>query len=327
MAKRKREREKRAKSITRMMTDEAREYFSKYENDVTRKTYNRCFSLFVKYCRQTHPDCKSNTEAVQYVQEYADHLMRTGYTASTIHTYIAAVCSFYSIDLDNIKKPRRHTADNLRGRSHNDRFERNDNDLHNPKYARLVEFQRAVGIRRSELKRLRGNDITTDEDDHLCVIVKRGKGGKYQLQRILPYNEEFVKSYFDGKTSDEKIFSSDEMKNKLNLHSLRAECARNTYYYHLNKIKEEGEPYREKLKSEIIRRWNKYNINPKTNKPKRFPRSEITGTYYLRGKNRAYALKNNLPTGYDKLVTMYVSIFCLSHYRLDVTVDNYFLAF
>ena len=327
MAKRKRDREKRSKSITRTMCDEAREYFSKYENDVTRKTYNRCFSLFVKYCRQTHPDCKSNTEAVQYVQEYADHLMRTGYTASTIHTYIAAVCSFYNISLENIKKPKRYTADNLRGRSYNDRFERNDNDLKNPKYSRLVEFQKVVGIRRSELKRLRGGDITIDEDNHLCVIVKRGKGGKYQLQRILPQNEKFVKSYFEEKEADEKIFSSDEMKNKLNLHSLRAECARNTYYYHLEKLEKEGDVYREKLKAEIIKRWNKYNINPNTNKPKRFPRSEITGTYYLRGKNRAYAIKNNLPISYDKLATMYVSIFTLSHYRLDVTVDNYFLAF
>ena len=48
--------------------------------------------------------------------------------------------------------------------------------------------------------------------------------------------------------------------------------------------------------------------------------------FYLRGLNRKFAQEHNLPTAYNRLTLMAVSVFHLSHWRLDVTVCNYILA-
>ena len=53
---------------------------------------------------------------------------------------------------------------------------------------------------------------------------------------------------------------------------------------------------------------------------------QIDGIYYLRGLNRKLALEHNLPVAYNRLALMAVSVFHLSHWRLDVTVCNYILA-
>ena len=53
---------------------------------------------------------------------------------------------------------------------------------------------------------------------------------------------------------------------------------------------------------------------------------QIRGKYYIRGKNKELAKKKGLPLVYDKTALMAVSIFNLSHWRVDVTVSNYLLA-
>lgn len=52
-----------------------------------------------------------------------------------------------------------------------------------------------VGLRRAELKRLTDADLVTDESGELCVRVKRGKGGKMQLQRILPQDKSLLRIF------------------------------------------------------------------------------------------------------------------------------------
>ena len=52
----------------------------------------------------------------------------------------------------------------------------------------------------------------------------------------------------------------------------------------------------------------------------------VRGEYKVRGKNRINAEKNGLPAVYDRLAVIAVSVFHLSHWRCDVTVDNYLLA-
>lgn len=56
------------------------------------------------------------------------------------------------------------------------------------------------------MKRLTGQDFAIDESGYPCVVVKRGKGGKYQLQRILEKDVDFVKSYFESVGSEERVF-------------------------------------------------------------------------------------------------------------------------
>lgn len=229
---------------------------------------------------------------------------------------------FFNIPLSDIEKPRRCSAHNVRSRSTNGKVQRSDNDPDNPKYAHIVEFQKRVGARRRELQNLRGNDFKEDENGNFYVYVRKGKGGKSQLQLVLPEDVELVKSYFDG--TENKVFASEEFNNKLDLHKLREEQAKRAYHYYLDRINNE-EGYREKLEKLIRKHWNERNIDKRTKKPKPINKKDLNGIYKLRGENKKLALKNGLPVEYDRLCVLATSIFHLSHWRLGVCVNNYLL--
>lgn len=137
------------------------------------------------------------------------------------------------------------------------------------------------------------------------------------MQRILPGDEMFVRSYFTG-TAD-FVFSRAELDNKIDLHHLRAVQAQRAYRYYADRLHREPE-YRKQLESEIKARWQKYNN-------RRWKQREFEGLYKLRGTNRQLAQKLGKPTEYDRLAVLATSVFHLSHWRCDVTVSNYLLAY
>ena len=165
--------------------------------------------------------------------------------------------------------------------------------MENPRWSYIVEFQRRVGIRRDELRRLKGMDLERDESGYLCVVVRRGKGGKCQYQRILQEDVELIRLYFEAVAKDGYVFDQKYFENDLNFHRLRAEVAKAYYGEQLKRIKADPQ-YAEQLEKEIRARWEKMNVNKKGN-TKRFKEVEIKGVYVLRGKNREFAIKKGLP--------------------------------
>lgn len=308
-------------TVTQQIMSVATKKLAKYQHDVTRKTYTRQFKLYVKFCRE-HFDCRTFEDCKKHIQDYSTYLQTQDYTASTIHTYLAAICCTFEINLRTIQKPTRHVADYTRGREKND-FE-SKNDLDNPRWTYIVEFQRRVGIRRDELMHLQGNDFIKDESDHHCVRVKKGKGGKMQYQRILDKDIEFIKSYFDRVAPSEYIFDRKYFENDLNFHHLRAKVAKAYYWDQLKRIQND-QTYAEQLEKEIRERWDKTNLT-KQGKPRKFKECELTGIYTLRGKNRELATEKGLPINYDKRALLATSMFKLAHFRNDVTIASYMLA-
>jgi hypothetical protein len=162
---------------------------------------------------------------------------------------------------------------------------------------------------------------------HWAVRVKVGKGGKKnQLNRLNREEDiEIIRKYFEGKGPDEPIFPPEAFKNHLNLHKLRAESAKEYYRIQVQKIKDDPE-YAKQLEKEIIDRWNRDNINPKTGKPKYFDRKSLTGYWVLRGKNVEKAKSLGWEEGrFLKIAVLATSLFKLSHFRLDVTCASYLL--
>ena len=308
-------------SITQQIMQTAIEKLQKYQHDVTRKQYTKQMKLYVKFCRENF-NSKSFEDCENHIQEYSDFLQKQNYSASTIHTYLAAVCAVFEVNLSTIQKPIRHTADYIRGRNRMNSVPKND--LDNSKWAYITEFQRRVGIRRDELKHLCKDDFAYDESGQRCVLVRKGKGGKMQYQRILEKDVKFIKSYFDSTSPNERVFNEKYFQNDLNFHHLRAECAKEYYYEQLKKIKE-NPSYRSQLEKEIKARWYATN-KTKNGKPKPFRNNELYGIYTLRGKNRILAQTKGLPINYDKTALLATSIFKLSHFRSDVTIASYMLA-
>lgn len=275
-----------------------------------------------QWCKRTYHS-RTKEDCVNHIQDYVTYLESLGLSASTIHTYLAGICYAFSINLANVKKPPRITLQNQRSRGQ--KLSDLRSDTQRDVSPRLYDFAAAVGCRRAEYASLRQNDLVTDVNGHLCVLIRRGKGGKKQYQRILPGDIELVKSYFDG--SDTFVFSKDEIKNKLDLHALRAQQARKAYAYYLGRLQNEPE-YRAILLEEIKRTWEADDSKrvEKGWQKKRWRQSQVEGEYRLRGETRKLAVAHDLPVCYDRLAAMAVSIYHLAHWRLDVTIDNYLIA-
>ena len=317
---------KRRTSITQQIMNEViKIQNAKTVHDLSRKHYIRNTKKFIVFCRENY-DCRDFDSCREHIQDYSDYLQSQGYSPSTIHSYIAAACSTFSVPMDEVKKPIRKTSQFFRGREKSEKI-RTNQDLTDPEWSSIVEFQRRVGLRRAELKELRKEDSLIDESGHFTVFVRNGKGRKRQNQRLNSEEDvEFIKRYFDAVGTGEKIFEDKYFKNDLNFHKLRADSAKEYYAIQLDRILNEP-GYAKTLEAEIKRRWQLYNINPKTGRPKKFPQSQIQGWYVLRGDNRAKAIREGRPLRYNRLAVMATSVFKLSHWRCNVTVQNYFFSF
>ena len=267
---------------------------------------------FGNWCKDNYK-CRHFDDCKLHIQDYADFLIEKGYSAGTIHTYLAAVCRVWNVAMDTIQKPVRHVAQNTRSRGIKASDSRKD--AQREASPRLYDFASRVGLRRREYQKLSGGDLVEDKSGHLCIWVK-GKGGKIQYQRILPSDIAFVRSYFEEKDADEYLFTREEMENKIDLHHLRACQAKRAYLYYLNAIRDPA--FKEQLIRELEVRF--------ASNGRELHHNQIDGIYYLRGFNRKFAQEHNLPTAYNRLALMAVSVFHLSHWRLDVTVCNYILA-
>ncbi|CYV02393.1 site-specific integrase [Streptococcus suis] len=300
-------------------------------NNTSRTSYKRSATRFSKWAK-INGIKKISEITEEVIQKYHDDLKNDpkAYTAATIHTYLAPVAKAAGINLNRIKKQKRTSDKIVRGRKHEANDQGKKQEL-NSRFSRLMEFQKVVGIRRNELKNLTGSDLIEDEYGNCYVLVKRGKGGKKQMQYILPKDIELVKQTFAGVGEDEPVFSDKEMNNQINLHALRAQHARDSYFYYLNKI-QQNPRIKQALKDLLVERWENGHQKLKKESSKQYDRQRRNfiydlrdELYILRSTNKSKALASGMPIVYNRLALMAVSVLNLSHWRLSVTVTNYIL--
>lgn len=268
---------------------------------------------FGEWCKAIF-GCRHFKDCAQHIQAYTDYLVAAGKKADTVHTYLAGICFVFDVPLSNIRKPKRHAANNTksRGKKKSDRRKDTQRDCS----ARLYDFASVICVRRHDYVALRQNDLMIDESGYLCVVIRKGKGGKYQLQRVPHGYEDFIRSYFNG--SNAFVFTKKEVTNKLDLHHLRHLAALREYRYYEQRLANEPE-YRTQLIAEIRARWADYNDRP-------LKENEMSGKYIMRGKNRELAKRMGFQYSFDRLSVLAVSIFHLAHWRNDVSVRNYIMA-
>ena len=300
-------------------------------NNTSRTSYKRSATRFAKWAK-VNGIKKISDITEEVLQSYHDDLQQDPkqYTPATIHTYLAPIAKAAGINLNRIKKQKRTSDKIVRGRLRESNEQGKKQEL-NSRFSRLLEFQKVVGIRRNELKNLTGSDFKEDEYGNCYVYVKRGKGGKKQLQYVLPKDVAIVKQTFEDVKENEPVFSDKEMNNQINLHALRAQHARDSYFFYLNKI-QENPKMKQALSNLLIKKWEEGHQKLKQASPKKYDiqrknfiydlRDEV---YLLRGSNKSKAIASGMPITYNRLVLMAVSVLNLSHWRLSVTVTNYIL--
>lgn len=301
----------------------------------TIRTYKRSCRDFAEWTRDTYGINRASAirGQVDVIQRYADHLQERGYSAYTIHTYLAPVCKSLGVHMDEISKPERRVETISRGRMESANLQ-GKREACKAQYNRLVAFQSVVGIRRAELGKLTARDVV-ERPDSLYVHIRQGKGGKEQWQRVLPGNESVVLATVDGLQPEDHIFRPVELRNKIDLHSLRADNAKKAYQYYSSKIT--ADPgYRVQLLRELIARFDESNQKLREADPRRYAArrnrflSDLGAgkqdyAYRVRGESAVVARSKHLPEVYDRVALMAVSVFHLSHWRNDVTIKNYML--
>ncbi len=305
----------------------------KNANKNTKRSYKQSAERFQEYCSQVaHISLKQmrgdNAIAVATIQSYSDVLQSEGKSPDTIHTYLAPVCKAFEIPMNDILKPRRRAGKITRSGRDKDgsklRNARGTREAAMERYSRSVALADATGIRASELAHLTVASLVEDESGHLCVEVNKGKGGKHQLQRILPAHQETVRQIFAqaSSTGGGKVLGKSEINKNIDYHGRRAIVAQEAYRYYLARL--QADPaYRQQLQRELLARWE-HEQPARGRKYQEFAvRINNTKPYRLRGDVRDKAKLHGLPIEWDRTAILAVSVFHLSHWRENVTIKNY----
>ena len=307
-------------------------------DDDTIKSYKRNIDRFCEWAKSAYhirlqrdivkrPEVDAPKKLIQKYEEYLEKDYPKELSPSSIHTYLAPVCKAFGIDMKEIQKPKRKagtitkcrdSGKNLRGKKEADA----------PENARLMQLAAVIAIRRKEYGKMPAIALKTDICGHACIEIT-GKGGKLQHQRILDRDLPLVRAAFAEKEGMQKIFSGNELKNHISLHTLRAAHARECYQYYLNICKNGG---RERLRKELLLTFDAYHVGDKNST--RFQKQRAifiadmeksNGRYRVRGDNVVRAKATGMPLEYDRVALLCVSVWHLAHWRNNVTVNNYML--
>jgi site-specific recombinase XerD len=239
--------------------------YGKIRNTNTKHLYNRAFEKFSAWAK-TQGIRDASTVTAEVIQNFERSLEADPrqYSPATIHGYLAPVCRAAGVPMDAIRKPKR-TAAKIRRSRWETANQQGKREAEKEENRRLIEFQKAVGIRRSELARLRGKDLVR-EGNQIYVFVERGKGGKRQKQWILSADRATVIKTFSGVGPEDPVFSRAEMNNHIDLHGLRAEHARRCYRYYAEMIKA-SHGGTERLREALLRRFDAEHTKMRENDP------------------------------------------------------------
>jgi integrase len=299
----------------------------------TRKNYNRAARFFDAW-RKEHGLSNSMvfSDPLSAIKKWAKDMYRKARLAdATIKSYITGICVAWGETMSDVEY-RNPVLQRKRSRG---KSKRSQKARQKPRNQPIVVFQLHVGIRRSELEHLEGRDFCEDESGRLCVVVRKGKGGKRQYQVIAPEDVALIESYFANCAHDQRLFG--KVDGDLDIQGLRIEHARAEY----DRIAEllTDEENRAKARELLWARFHQdeygckaWRIAKKKGDRKRMRRCDERfaghmkdGLYRLRGQNKLDAIKAGRPTEYDRLALLYVSVFCLSHWRNDVTAKYYMI--
>ena len=132
----------------------------------TYKSYLQQCCQFVRYCRDQH-HCKNLADCRQYVQEWMES--RKDLSAYTLKLSASALRKLYVESLEELgittKRAARSEITRSRGTA------KRDKHFSEEKNAEFVEFCRSTGLRRSEITKLRGDQLLQEEGQWYIIPI------------------------------------------------------------------------------------------------------------------------------------------------------------
>lgn len=206
----------------------------KIHSHTTRKVYQEQVLAFVNWARDTHSIkhlALLDEQADELVAQYLQFHIEEGKSPYTLQTERSALRLFFQERnlASSVALPRRTriAITRSRGPAGHDRHFQPAN------WPSLLNFLRATGLRRREVKNLLVGDIIECDpnyDDRPTVKVVNGKGGKARTVPVLGGREQDVLTMKRGRSDDELVFPG--IPKHLDVHSYRREFAQAMYLYH-----------------------------------------------------------------------------------------------
>lgn len=274
---------------------------------LTMKTYQQQVGYYGDFLIKNGHKNITLEESKQYIQSYLDFLQNNHYSPWSINTALAAICKATGLRQKDFSHPTRTISKIERGNT-----ERMHDSVNATKASKILDANRLLGMRRSELKALKASDIIIRDDK---VVVKSiGKGGRYNEQIFtLPIEKEKVLEFKKGKSSNDKIFNIDDFRNDADLHHARQMRAIDVYNHVVDDMKKNParrDYYQREIKQIYLDR-------------NKILRENLDNPYCVRGINRQRLLNQGREVTYDRTALVYVSVTVLNHTRADVSCQHY----
>lgn len=193
----------------------------------TYRSYLQHCCQFVRYCRDNH-HCKNLADCRQYVQEWMES--RQELSAYTQKLSASALCKLYGESLEELgittKRAVRSEITRSRGTA------KRDSHFSEEKNADFVEFCRSTGLRRSEITKLRGDQLI-ERDGEYCIETT-GKGGRFRVITICGNVELVIGKMKEAGT--EKVWK--KIPSNADIHSYRVDYATRIYSKYARPIEE-----------------------------------------------------------------------------------------
>ncbi len=208
-------------------------------SDKTRSTYRGIALRYVQWARSTlgimHL-ADLDADADYYVSLYLETRRAAGDSAYTLKTIRSALRLFHGPAFDPDERAERvrqlgaGVALPVRRREEITRSRRPvamDRQIALERYASILAFARATGLRRRELEAVRVGDVRAGRDGAIIVDVSNGKGGKRRSVPVLSGHEDDVLDVIIGREPDEVIF--ERVPVRIDVAAIRACYARALY--------------------------------------------------------------------------------------------------
>ena len=161
----------------------------------TYHTYQQQCHRYCDWVRDVHPGTKTLADARAYVDEYITTMIDAGMSPYTIKTATSALGKLYQCPTTDFREtPARSRANIMRSRKPAVRDNAFNETL--PENAKLVRFCCACGLRRNELRALKGTWYIENPDGTAYIDLTRTsatKGGRPRTVPILPEDIPFVR--------------------------------------------------------------------------------------------------------------------------------------
>lgn len=193
----------------------------------TYKSYLQHCCQFVRYCRDNH-HCKNLADCRQYAEEWMES--RKDLSAYTQKLSASALCKLYGESLEELGISTKRAARNEITRSRG--TAKRDSHFSEEKNADFVEFCRSTGLRRSEITKLRGDQLLQEEGQ--WYIQTTGKGGRFRIIPICGDVELVVRKMQAAGTG--KVWK--KVPQNADIHSYRADYASRIYLKYARPIEE-----------------------------------------------------------------------------------------